>query len=964
MDAFIQYLIDNIEMTLRHYIFLNQNNDEIKYIYMDRNDKSNFHIIFPNIILNKYQAQTIRVKVLENIMENNAYRLTIETYEDIIDEAVFIYSGLKPIYQKKPHENFYYEINKEKSTYKKIPDNKIGRLQVTSIRRPDKCANVNLQIDDNGFPLLLFDQEKLNNNKKPKSFIKKTKKDNDVDILNNDEDNENDVCKLALDIPENMLKDLFDNLSAKRYSEFLSWIKIMFICINYRLRLLEHEVSMKCPKKYDKNEIEELFKKNKRSADHANPITTNLLFMWSKEDNPKKHEEIINRYKIDGYYKEVSYTVINELVHLKYATMYESDFVKPFDITDKSFILKSSLGTNKTGECIKAITDISEKEQINRISCMASRVVLCSDLANRFIEPLYKEQTNRPINLQMKNYSLFKKPNLYDQDRLVQTPDSLIHMQYPCGKIIIPDIVFIDEIESLLEYVCTSDTLSSKRIIIYEILRDYIKNAKYLFLVDGNLSKPIVEFLYELRGDNNLKFIYNTKETDDNKYYFMKNESEWKAKLDDYLKQKKNIYIPTDSKEFSDFINNHVIKNYPDYKVQLYNADTDDEHKINLGNVNETWKNFDIIICSPTILYGVNFSEIHFDVIFGYYQTVILPASVYQQLRRIRFVKEKQAYIFLNDPKEHGTIYYPTSTNELASYILRHLKEFSKTRDSLKITCNRGYKLDSEDSFTKLFLYFIAERHKANNNYLMELIIKINEWGGKCFVEVKKGQKNEEYNIEKKEEINEFKEKKRKDLLIANEIILKSNDKTKLYEEIEKKLYKTIHDKNILTIRYICNTFGLDILNDEFLKDLGRITNVEKFHKSAIYFGNDEFVKKFIEKQRTVEYDQITGILFKQVRFIKECIELFWKDGILSTKEITVLTGKNSLSAEQTLFIKINEKDLRISFRSLKRKARALYSYQLLRWLDCMLMEFFGGFISLNISGQYKKRYKEKNDML
>lgn len=954
IDTFIKYLIDNVERALIYYIITNSDNDEIKYIYSDRIDKSNFHLYFPNIILNTYQALIIRQKIIEQLMSDNKFNLTIETYNDIIDSSIYDKSGLKPLFQRKPHEEEYYKINKEKSTYAKIPDNKIGQLQVTAIRKTDKNINVNLKCDESGCPILTNDVEKhnilmsINDKQKCNKPIIITKKGNIKPARAN-------TNPFKLDIPEAMVEELFNNLNATRYNTYKSWLKIMFICLNYGLKTLAHCVSLKCPEKYNQITIDELFHKRVNSQDHANPITIGSLYEWSKVDDPEHHKIILDKYYTQGYYKEVSYDINRnfESESLPYCETYNSKFLKPLDInTHKSFIIKASLGTNKSGECIKAITDIVEREQINRINCIASRILLVSDLFSRFNEPIYNETENRPKHLKMETYSLIKK-NLYEHKRLIQTPDSLYLMADIDGIIEAPDIVFIDEIESLLEYVCTSDTLKQKRIMVFEALCNYIRKAKYIFLVDGNLSKQIIDFLHEIRNDDNLKFIYNKQKTDDNKYYFIKNECDWMEKLDSYLKQGKIIYIPTDNKNMSDVIHKYIQKKYPHYKTQLYNVDTDDEHKINIGNVNENWRQYGVIIVSPTILYGINFSDEYFDVILGYYQTTILPGSVYQQLRRIRYVKSKEVFIYLR--YSSATQYYPTNKTELRNYVQKNLKDYSDVSGSLKIICDDGFKLDIDHDFTKLYLYFLEQRHMANNNYLMELIIRINEWGGTCFVEMKKMGINTKLNEIKKELIDELQIDKIRALLKANDELWESDNPKQLCENSKYKICKTSHDKNIMIIGYIYNTFNLKTINELFLKDLNKLTNINQFNKSIIYFANDNYKAKVINKGKYSDYDLLVIDIFKQTEFIKECIKLFWPDGLFSREQIDVFTGLESLTNEQKLFISTNESNLRILFHSLKRKAKVIYSYQLFGWLDAMIMEFFGGFITFNISDQKTK---------
>ena len=965
-DDLINHIINKLEELLEYYILIDEQKDELKYIYSNKLKGLNTHLYFPKIILNEKHALTIRDKLIENIVAENKFNLSNDTYINIIDESVYKSAGLKPLFQKKPHEKLYYVINQEKSTYQNIPNSKIGQLRLTAIRRQDKAINFELNCDPDGCPLLINDMEIYNNRQTMKNNITKTKKnaESTVKLKTNKatkpEDGHHKEFKLRLDIPEDMLKELFDNIKSVRYTTYANWIKIMFLCMNYNLLKLAHSVSLKCPTKYDKIVVDRLFAECKNTASHSNVITVRSLYSWSKEDNKEQHKLILDKYYTKGYFKEVEYDVINELRTLPYCEIYDAQFLKQLDIKKhQSFIVKASLGTNKTGETIKSIVNITEREEIDKICCMASRVVLCSDLSARFKENLHDEKVNRPMLLGMDNYFPIKK-DLWEYLRLVQTPDSLHRMFDNTGKIKHPDILFIDEIESLLEYVCTSDTLKLSRTIVFDALCHYIKYAKYVFLVDGNLSKHIVEFLYKLRDDKNLKFIYNDKKTDDNKYYFIKNESDWSDKLNLYLTQNKIVYIPTDSKDYSEYINKHIAIHYPNYKVQLYNSDTSDEHKINLGNVNETWKKHQAIIVSPTILYGVNFSEIHFDAIFGWYQTTILPGSVYQQLRRIRYIKDKEVFIYLKDQKYEE--YYPTSTSDLRIYVQENIKQYTEIYNSLKLTPGGCLELDIENTFTSLFLYFLKERNKANTNYLMELIIKINEWGGKCFVEVKKGKRNIELEKEKKSILDELKEDKIKDLLDANIKLNESDSPKKLYEESNSKIFKSIQDKNIIIVYHMRQTFRFKTINEAFLKDLGKLTNINKFEKSLIYFGNDKYKTQIINYSNSSEFKEQSAILFRQMELIKECVKLFWPDGLLSTNTIKIYSGKDTLETEHAQFIKTHEKELRLLFFCLKRSVKPKYPYQLFKWLEAMITEFFGGFIKFSVSKKEKEFINKEDD--
>ncbi len=946
-----EFIIDKIIGAISFYIRVGNSKKEIKYIYSDRNDKNNkLHLYFPNIILNSYQAMAIRNKLLSDILKDNIFNLSKEQYETIIDDSVYKQSGLRLLFQVKPHEKGYYGINFEKSTFKKLPSNRYDQLVVTSIRRTETNINVNLINNDDQCALLFIDAENIINN--VKNPIKQKKQNENK--IKSDIDYNLPTC-LKLDIPIEFVKDLINNLSVNRCTKWSTWIKIIFMCRNYGLSELAHEASKKCPSKYDKHEVDKILYNQKCVS--PKPITIGSLFEWSKEDNPIEHKNIICKYMTNGFYKELFYEQSNEFSNRKYCETYSEKFVKPLEYDKYStIVLKSPLGSNKSGENIKAIVELVNKYNYQNISCLASRVVLVSDLFDRFNESLYGETENRPKSLNMQNYSTINdKSKLYIRDRLIQTPDSLIHMMDCEGVIKQNDVLFADEIESIFEYICLSDTLKGKRKLIFTIFMEYIRKAKHLLLADGNVSKFIVNFIKKNRPDD-FKLIYNNEKNDNNKYFIMKNEHEWSDQLEAHLKTGKNIFIATDSKDFSDRMYKQITSKYPNSKIRLYNVDTDDEFKLKLGNVNDTWTKLNVVIVSPTILYGVNLSAVHFDYVYGYYQTTISARSVYQQLRRIRYVKTNEVYLHVKNNFTKEIKYYPTDLNELRTYVIKNRKEFKQVISSLNHVCDGSIKLDTNDDFTKLYLHFLSERHKCNNNYIGELTKYLTEYGGRVFMQVKNKKSSSDY----KDKQNELKDIIDKEHIVSFMEAFKDISK---YEEVRFKALKTSHDKNIIQVNYIMETFGLDAINEKFLEKLGKITNVEKFYRSLIYFANDDYKKKYIDKYKNGEFSDSIADTFKMTDLIKKFIKLYWKDGLLDDKQIKVFSEKNNMTIEQIEFFNDNETNMRILFYSLKRKAKPKNQFQLLGWLNCALDDFFGGFIQIDISNrqQIKKKIISNN---
>src|SRR5207244_4030297 len=162
------YLIDNIIKTLKYYFILNDSDTD--YIYSDRDDKQNFHLYFPYIILNKHHASTIRQKLINNIMNNNIFNLLQDIYENIIDNSI----------NKNNTEN-----------------------------------NTELKLNDYDYSLNIEDYESFNRPKIPikvQKTIEKTHPDNKIKNIPFD-NTPSETFKL--DVPEDMIRDLFNNLNVK-----------------------------------------------------------------------------------------------------------------------------------------------------------------------------------------------------------------------------------------------------------------------------------------------------------------------------------------------------------------------------------------------------------------------------------------------------------------------------------------------------------------------------------------------------------------------------------------------------------------------------------------------------------------------------------------------------------------------------------------------------------------------------
>ena len=733
----------------------------------------------------------------------------------------------------------------------------------------------------------------------------------------------------------------------------------VFLCANYGWT--DRIERCRTKTKYSEIYVNKLLK---YASNKGNTLTLYSLRKWSKISNRKQHKLIC--HKFDGSPTKYRYPIEHLNSHFRQMTSthtYQFDqfnnykqicvsFLKDLDLSKfNTILIKSGTGTNKTGCVIKAIVELATQFKLKRITCMASRVCLCNNLSGRFMKALYgEEDDNRPIELGMVNYyDVKKKKTLYKYARLIITPDSSIHLVDKHNRRLYPDFLFVDEVESMFEYITNSKTLSDKRRRIYNIFINFIKRAKYVIMVDSNLSEHTCKKIIELRGKDNVQIIHNTKMTDNHNYYIKNNECEWMDMIYKDLDEDHNLYICTDSKDQSEIFYNNIIHRYPHLKVIKYNSDTKHEHKIDLKDVNKIWSRYNCVIVSPTVDYGIDFGVLnHFYKVYCWVQATILPQTAFQQIRRVRHLLSGEVYIYVKEYVNYK-ITYPTDIETLKTSLLQHrgADVYKGAIDSLSVKDDEeGYEvLDIDDHYTDMYLYFIKLRHKALNNYKKELVYYLTEYGGSVYMEISKKIKNEKYE-KNKEEIMNFLEKDK-----INKMIKASTSIINV-EKLQRKMLKTEDDINALQCAYIQKIFGLGHLTAKFIKFLGHSSHIDAYDESLIYHDNIPFKDYCIKQLKKNETNVQFCNKMEQTDLLKELIGMYWKDGLFSNETIRVYTGKGSLTEKEIMYLDKNESKLRLLFKSVRGLAKPKYSYSLVKWLGKMIGEYFGGFVSMMVSKQ------------
>ena len=629
VNKFIKHLIMSVRKTLDQFIMMEKGLDD--YIFSDRIDKFNFHLYFPNIIVNSQQAIALRKKLLDIVITNKEFNVSLSDYENIIDKAIYEKSGLKLLFQTKPHEKVGYKINMEKSTWKNIPENIIEQLILTSIRTDCDSANIEFVKDDVGFPLIsnriekqLIEKEQTKQLDKMVDKILKPKKELVTDIVINFQE---------LGIPENKFLDLFDNLNKKRFNVYGLWLKVMFLCKNYGQYDIAHEYS-KLSKKYDKIVIDNLFN-SKGNSDKQ--ITIGSLFQWSKEDNPEKHNAIIVKYTKN---KKVKYNHTDDIL-LKYIDNYKlikyeetSPRISELDMEPK---LLNIAGSNKVVIVLQQPTGHGKTTLANKLVQSALKEIekhtftptILSIISRRSMAATHKTSFK---DIYLESYLDGKS----DQIRYITSLESLQYVKE------IYDIVILDEFNSLITHFYSNTMAENRFKSLFRLIR-IIKNASLVIVADAIMTDMSLSFItslcdnihyYRNRFQNKVGihldayFINDKKSTEDDK--IVKFCEKFKAEVE----LNKSLLIVCDSAKVAIKIRNYLSNWCTDSNYfKLYTAT--DYNAQEVTDCDKTWLK-KCVISSPKIIYGLD-CHIEYDNVYAIYKCKSMDGMCFlQQISRAR----------------------------------------------------------------------------------------------------------------------------------------------------------------------------------------------------------------------------------------------------------------------------------------------------------------------------------------
>jgi hypothetical protein len=307
--------------------------------------------------------------------------------------------------------------------------------------------------------------------------------------------------------------------------------------------------------------------------------------------------------------------------------------------------------------------------------------------------------------------------------------------------------------------------------------------------------------------------IHNTYLSFDNittRFYFC--EKIFIDSIQTFVKNNKKIIIPTNSKRKAKLLEKFIIDERPDYKILRCDMENRCE------NVDD-WKNYDVVIYTPTITAGVSFDLPHFDKVCAYFvrkSTSCEQSS--QMLFRARHINDNEIHIM--SPPDCENLTRPIDTEGLTNYINEKIQcgnQFLKL-DGIKIdkyNCRA-----KETGYFNLYLSYLRKEFLSFSFFFTYLRRILQNHGSK--IEYEKRELTENDKMEIRDRTTELHLEINKD--DANDIILsKCLSEEEYIDLINKKIDMTKEELSSVKRYNLCKSFDKPI--DEVLEAEWVITN-------------------------------------------------------------------------------------------------------------------------------------------
>lgn len=319
---------------------------------------------------------------------------------------------------------------------------------------------------------------------------------------------------------------------------------------------------------------------------------------------------------------------------------------KTLKLEDKNYCIKSDTGTGKTTLFKKHI----QENQHEFISITSRRT-------------LAKEQYEDFLSICEGQMSYYELDTFNSSGQgLTICIDSILKLQKSAGwwRDLKNKIIFLDEFNSIIEYLLDTDTLAKNRDEIFDyFINGILLECKAIICVDADISDLSIQFLKEIERIKGIKFNYIQNDYIHNKGTLSTEIHEH----DDFIhkiSKEEMFLLPCDSKKQAKNLWEQITeidkKDYPDREPIILIIAEDIKTQKEFIRLNQHKR----IIFSPKIVYGLDSNgygkEQLSRPVYSYYEmNTISPSAMLQQINRERKISHHY-YLIYTKKVSHDTI--------------------------------------------------------------------------------------------------------------------------------------------------------------------------------------------------------------------------------------------------------------------------------------------------------------------
>jgi len=226
--------------------------------------------------------------------------------------------------------------------------------------------------------------------------------------------------------------------------------------------------------------------------------------------------------------------------------------------------------------------------------------------------------------------------------------DSLINKRYGLDVNLVDDCVLVfDEIEQLLKHIFFSNTEVRKYApTILDNLERLCSKASQIIIADADLSNVAIGFFEAMAGQK-AYLIENDFKFEGMSFCEVEKADQLFGLINDLIANDEKLFIcSTSQKANSQYgtiaIENFISMAYPAKRVLRIDSETtrdpqNEAYRIIEQNIDERLKDYDVVICSPTVATGISIQlKNHFSKVIAFGRGNVSPQSLLQMMWRLR----------------------------------------------------------------------------------------------------------------------------------------------------------------------------------------------------------------------------------------------------------------------------------------------------------------------------------------